>query len=229
MKTPFEKLSLPFPLTDVKWRSGPTNASKDKCLALAYLKSRSIMDRLDQVIGPANWTNSYTTGPAGGVISTISINCDGDWISKSDGAENPEYEPIKGGLSAAFKRAAVLWGIGRYLYRLPDQWIDCKLQGKTVVITGTPVLPAWAMLPNPAATPAATPAASPTATPTATPTAKATATPAATPAATSKPNNRAVNTFWATSKAKHLDRDTALSILDKVHMNFEEALLVINK
>ena len=32
-------------------------------------------------------------------------------------------EAIKGGLSNAMRRAAVQWGIGRYLYDLPQQWV----------------------------------------------------------------------------------------------------------
>ena len=38
------------------------------------------------------------------------------WISKSDGADDSNIEGAKGGLSDAFKRAAVKFGIGRYLY-----------------------------------------------------------------------------------------------------------------
>ena len=41
---------------------------------------------------------------------------DGEWIGKSDGADDSNIEAAKGGLSAALKRAAVQWGIARYLY-----------------------------------------------------------------------------------------------------------------
>jgi len=67
--------------------------------------------------------------------------------TKWDGAENTDFEAIKGGLSDAFKRAGYKWGIGRYLYRLESAWVPCELHGKTVVLKSTPPLPSWA-LPN---------------------------------------------------------------------------------
>jgi hypothetical protein len=35
-------------------------------------------------------------------------------------------EADKGGISDAFKRAAVKWGIGRYLYDLKSPWVPCE-------------------------------------------------------------------------------------------------------
>lgn len=57
-----------------------------------------------------------------------------EWLEKTDGAENTDYEPVKGGLSDAMKRAASQWGIGRYLYKLGTPWVDVEFFGKTAVI-----------------------------------------------------------------------------------------------
>ena len=46
------------------------------------------------------------------------------------------------------KRAAVQWGIGRYLYKLPSVWVKIKPQGKTYVIDEVPKLPNWATVDN---------------------------------------------------------------------------------
>lgn len=43
---------------------------------------------------------------------------DSQWIWKADGADESDIEGTKGALSDSFKRAAVSWGVGRYLY--PD-------------------------------------------------------------------------------------------------------------
>ncbi len=48
---------------------------------------------------------------------------------------------LKDAESDAFKRAAVLWGIGRYLYALPNTW--CELEGGQR-IKAPPALPTWA-------------------------------------------------------------------------------------
>ncbi len=108
------------------------------------------MDRLDKVVGPGNWQDEYRPGPSGGVICGISIYvyepegaC--GWITKWDGAENTDFEAVKGGLSDAFKRAGVKWGIGRYLYGLEGVWVKCEQRGKSVVLKETPKLPAWAL------------------------------------------------------------------------------------
>lgn len=125
-------LKEPFPQADIEWRVGEADKKGDKIWAkvLAYVTNRAIMDRLDKVVGPMNWRNEYAPGPQGGVICGISIRLDGEWITKWDGAENTEFEAVKGGLSNAMKRAAVQWGIGRYLYDLETNWANVNDSGK---------------------------------------------------------------------------------------------------
>ena len=50
----------------------------------------------------------------------------GGFITKWDGAEDSDIEPVKGGLSDSMKRAAVQWGIGRYLYSMGALWVDVE-------------------------------------------------------------------------------------------------------
>jgi hypothetical protein len=79
------------------------------------------MKRLDEVCGKAGWRNEYRDIPNnGGVECGISIKVEGEWITKWDAAENTQVEAVKGGRSGAMKRAAVQWGIGRYLYNLEE-------------------------------------------------------------------------------------------------------------
>jgi hypothetical protein len=143
----FTRLAAPFHPDDIEWRAGATNADKSKALALAYITSRAVMDRLDEIIGPENWRDEYAPGPDGGVICGLSLRIQEEWICKWDGAENTDFEPVKGGLSDAFKRAGYKWGIGRYLYKLESVWVPCEMHGKSISLKSTPPLPAWA-LPN---------------------------------------------------------------------------------
>ena len=55
----FTRLAAPFKFSDLEWRAGATNQDKTKALALAYITSRAVMDRLDEVIGPENWRDEY--------------------------------------------------------------------------------------------------------------------------------------------------------------------------
>lgn len=127
----FKKLKEEFPPAEIEWRVGSTNGEKTSGLALAYITSRHVMDRLDEVCGPENWQSSYVETPKGRVLCTISIKIDGDWVSKSDGAGDSDVEADKGAISDSLKRAAVHWGIGRYLYDLGNIWVDIEGQGKS--------------------------------------------------------------------------------------------------
>jgi hypothetical protein len=119
------KLQEKFPADALEWRIGRSGEKNGKiwATALPYLTSRAIMDRLDEVCGPENWKNEFrewTVGNQPGVLCGISIRVNGEWITKHDGADNTDVESTKGGFSAAMKRAAVPWGIGRYLYGIGE-------------------------------------------------------------------------------------------------------------
>lgn len=122
----FDELAAPFAKEAIHWRAQSVTKDGDKAMALAYMDARNVMDRLDTVCGPANWSDSYTETPKGRLICTLSINLDGVWISKSDGAGDTDVEGDKGAISDALKRAAVKWGIGRYLYDMPTPWVPCE-------------------------------------------------------------------------------------------------------
>lgn len=117
----YQKLSDLFSPFDIEWRIDQVGMRGKVPWArvLAYVTNRAIMERLDQVCGPQKWSNQFRAGPNGGTICGISIKCGDEWVTKWDGADNTGIEAVKGGLSGAMKRAAVQWGIGRYLYRLP--------------------------------------------------------------------------------------------------------------
>jgi hypothetical protein len=121
------KLKEPFMPEFISWRIGQSgNGSKGPwARILAYVDNRAIMDRLDEICGPDRWWNEFKPGPNGGVVCGITILMDdGRAVTKWDGADNTDIEPTKGGISDAMKRAAVQWGIGRYLYDLGESWAE---------------------------------------------------------------------------------------------------------
>ena len=61
-----------------------------------------------------------------------------DWVTKWDGADNSQVEAVKGGLSGSMKRAAVQWGVGRYLYDVPSPWVRLDDRGR---FAETPKIP----------------------------------------------------------------------------------------
>jgi len=129
-------LEKPFDPPTVKWRLGSTfqRDGQLRGLALAYIDARHVMDRLDEVVGPANWQSAIAETPVGRVLCTLSLRIDGEWIAKTDGAGATQVEGDKGGISDALKRAAVQWGIGRYLYAMGDTYVRVEERGKTKFI-----------------------------------------------------------------------------------------------
>lgn len=118
-------LAAEFPKEDIHWRAQSLTKDGDKAMALAYLDARDVMDRLDQIVGPENWQDRYESdGPK--TICYLSVRIGEEWVTKADGAGDTQVEAEKGSISGAFKRAAVKWGIGRYLYDMPAPWVPCE-------------------------------------------------------------------------------------------------------
>ena len=142
----FARLRDPFPAHEVEWRVGPTTKAKDKGRALAYLNARACMDRLDDAVGPEWWSDEYRKeGNATFCRLTITVP-GGTTIHHEDASDDSDLEAVKGGVSGAFKRACVKFGIGRYLYRLEAAWVPLKPTGNSYVLAGDPpALPQWAL------------------------------------------------------------------------------------
>lgn len=109
----FERLAAPFDPAEVRTRRGPRGD-------LRYITARTARRRLNEVVGPANWTCRIE--PADRWVRcalTITLP-DGRTITREALGGYPDMptdeDKVKGGDSDAFKRACVLFGIGEYLY-----------------------------------------------------------------------------------------------------------------
>jgi hypothetical protein len=111
----FAALSAPFDPTELKTRSAPGGKQ------LTYITARTAMNRLDNVLGPENWWDTYTPHE-NSVLCALTVRLpDGSTLTKCDAggyagmADSGDDD--KSGYSDAFKRAAVKFGVSRYLYR----------------------------------------------------------------------------------------------------------------
>ena len=123
--TLFDRLAEPFPADCVEWRAQTVTSDGRKAMALAYIDARSVMIRMDEVLGPENWRDSYRH-EGGRMICKLELRINGEWLHKEDGSGDSQFEGEKGGISGALKRAAVKWGIGRYLYDVDALWVECE-------------------------------------------------------------------------------------------------------
>ena len=110
----FAALAAPFEPQEVKVRSHSGRQ-------LAYITARTVMNRLDNVVGPEGWWDEYLPGE-NSVLCRLTIRLpDGSLLTKADAggyagmADSGDDD--KSGYSDAFKRAGVKLGIARYLYR----------------------------------------------------------------------------------------------------------------
>ena len=134
------ELARPFAPEDLEWRLQKTLEDKLRGIAVPYVTNRAIQARLDDVVGPDGWYNEYKpwhrAGQKDSQLCGISIYFpERGFITKWDGAEDSDIEPVKGGLSDSMKRAAVQWGIGgRVLYSMDTVWVDIEKLGRSWII-----------------------------------------------------------------------------------------------
>mgnify|MGYP001065141831 CR=1 FL=1 len=159
-------LRNPFDPRDVQFKPSVISRDGKRALAIAYVEARAVMDRLDEVVGPGNWKDSYRIladrrdGESGQVEveCRLAIRLDDRWVVKADVGSGDD---LKAAYSDALKRAGVKWGIGRYLYSLPAVWADYdqtrrefsdpEALRRQVLGNGEEKRPARPQAPNPAA------------------------------------------------------------------------------
>ncbi|MCF6442055.1 Rad52/Rad22 family DNA repair protein [Pseudoalteromonas luteoviolacea] len=122
-------LSNPLEAHDVEFLVTDKTISKDGSIwvkVVPYITARAVQQRLDDIFGLTGWRNEFRE-VKGGQMCGLSLLIEDQWITKWDGAPLTEIEALKGALSGAGKRAAVQFGIGRYLYAIEPYYINCQL------------------------------------------------------------------------------------------------------
>jgi len=146
----FAALAAPFESHELKLRSQTGRQ-------LTYITARTAMNRLDNVLGPENWWDEYVPSE-NSVLCRLTIRLpDGSTLTKCDAggyagmADSGDDD--KSGYSDAFKRAAVKFGVARYLYR---DGVPTFVQERTVTSDPAPAPAATAEASSPPVSPATT-------------------------------------------------------------------------
>src|SRR5258708_356323 len=123
-------LRAPFPPESVEWRpQGKTGAGK-RVQLLLYIDARDVQDRLDAVCGAGGW--AFELEPLsveGGELRVAKGSLTIAGVVKVDVGTASQWAASKGCASDALNRAAVQFGIARYLYALPPVWVDLDERG----------------------------------------------------------------------------------------------------
>jgi hypothetical protein len=148
------RLAAPFPPGLLGWLPLAKEPHRDGTMPVAaYLDGKAVTDRLDEGLGVAGWEDAYDPLPTGCVRCRLRCKIAGEWVAKEDvGGPSAQPDPgdkTKAAFTDALKRAAVKFGVGRYLAALPRfrvRWDD-RLKRPAEA----PELPAWALPAPPAA------------------------------------------------------------------------------
>lgn len=117
----WSKLSEPFPASEVQWRVEALSKDKRRAMVVPYVDARTVLDRLDETVGPDGWQDHYEVLAEKEGNYAVKCRLTLLEVSKEDVGEG---DSLKAAFSDALKRAAVKFGVGRYLYRLEKQWVD---------------------------------------------------------------------------------------------------------
>lgn len=134
-KAVFEALRAPFPeeVIDVKVQAVSKDGRRGQ--VVAYVDARAVMNRLDEVVGPEGWHDTYEVladrevPGRNGEERLVEVKCRLTvlGVTKEDVGEG---DTLKAAFSDALKRAAVKFGVGRHLYEMEKVWVDLDERGQ---------------------------------------------------------------------------------------------------
>jgi hypothetical protein len=119
-KTLLEQLSQAFPKSEIQWRAGAVTRDKKRAQALPYAEPRAYEDRLNDIC-PGDWSVKFSPWGEKRIICELTIN---GVTRSSTGEDNDGFAPGTAAEAQAFKRACSKFGLGRYMYDVPIQWVD---------------------------------------------------------------------------------------------------------
>src|SRR5579872_1814282 len=148
-------LEVPFDPSQIEWRV--MNTTKNQPLrgqVVPYADQRAYTDRLNALFTPAGWTRRYTIHASSNfersqdkkIVAKVLVSCElAIFGLGSHSATGEEFADDPNALTAAeaqaFKRAAVCFGLGRYLYYFTGTWVDLDEHKRPKTV---PQLAGWA-------------------------------------------------------------------------------------
>lgn len=125
-----------------QWRV-QSKTKTGKLMCSAYVDARDVMNRLDEV---CVWEVSYAH-VADTIMATLKIHAYDGTFCRSDfgqrietNTEDQMYDQaIKSASSDAFKRAAVAFGLGRFLYDMDMVFVEGDQYGRPIDYQGNPI------------------------------------------------------------------------------------------
>jgi hypothetical protein len=144
----YKKLREPFDVRFVNWKINNYSGDKTKAMITFYLDARAVQHRLNQVLGVEGWSFSFSElDKDQGVHGKLTVyiftdnpekpkskdECIIHEVTREDvgyASTTNKDEWYKDAVSDALKRCAVHFGVGHFLYALPNLWVDLTEPGQ---------------------------------------------------------------------------------------------------
>lgn len=135
------QLREPFSPECVEWKISALTEDKSRALAAAYVDARRYQERLDAVC--PDWEDHIEFLKPDGSLVKVSLTVAGVTREEVGEADPEEDNTATSAVAQAFKRACAAFGLGRYLYFLPQQWVPYDPSKRRLL--AAPQLPRWAL------------------------------------------------------------------------------------
>lgn len=140
-------LLRPFAQKDISLKPGALTKDRTRALAMPHADMRAYFVRLDKICGVENWSHTITLSERGAVCALTLFG-----VTKSATGDYPTDKNDENAATSAeaqaFKRACSAFGLGRYLYSLPQIWAEYDEQKKQIVDAAGVVARMYASLPR---------------------------------------------------------------------------------
>jgi hypothetical protein len=163
------QLEVPFDPNEIKWRVVKTGQRGRRGAILPFADPRAYTDRLSQLLSPSGWSRECVVSHipslcrqkddkvivTAKVLSAVAVTIHRFGSHTGAGEEWADEENAATSADAqAFKRACSYFGLGRYLYRFHEVWVNLDRKRRPISV---PILPAWALPPGWVPTPPPSP------------------------------------------------------------------------
>jgi hypothetical protein len=140
------KLCKPFAAALVELKPGATTQDKSRALCMPFVDSRAYQTRLDRVVGPEGWAVEYRPLSDRAVLCRLTIL----GVTREDVGEcnAADENAATSAVAQSFKRACSAFGLGRYLYSLPQIWAAYDEKKRQIVDVAGVVAQMYAKLPR---------------------------------------------------------------------------------
>lgn len=140
------KLCKPFAASLVELKPGAITQDRKRALGMPFVDSRAYQTRLDRVVGPEGWAVAYRPLSDRAVLCRLTIL----GVTREDVGEcnTSDENAATSAVAQSFKRACSAFGLGRYLYSLPQIWAEFDEKKRQIVDVAGVVAQMYATLPR---------------------------------------------------------------------------------